>query len=413
MTEFYEKILPQISDLLTKNQLQALEEFFHLCPHKYQKNIILFCLNYTILKNQTLVRKTGVPNVVHALHVALQAIQYELDYTTVCAALLHDTVEDQVEEITKSKTFFLRDQKENFKTEIRKTSFEKFALEFTKFAQKQQSQQAELDMQIIIDLVDILTRYKTKNQHYYHYIKSNFGIHNTSFDVETIFNAILVKFIDRTDNILTMDTKLKKIINNKMKAELRILDLIDSERIKKKYRKILSEQNSLLVDYSFSGGNRLNQIWKNTYLLIRARMFFCKYPELHQQATARKIENALIDNTLKVVTHHKTNVRVYISNEIANKWDDLARMYNELGGLDGRTPMESTNPPKGKEYLIFNSTLDIFSQYLLKNNREFKKLQIDKETQYKYLALINEMLMKFKKDSNFVCDLSKEIELKA
>lgn len=412
MTEFYEKILPQIADNLSKNQLKRLEEFYHLLQKDYQKHLFLFCLNYTIIKNQSLIRKTGAPNVVHPLHIALTAMTYDMDYTIVCAAFLHDIIEDQIEEHVKTKTFFLRDHKVQLRINLRQEYFQKLTNDLTHIPQKTNDQQAKEDAHMILALVDLLTRYKTTNQHYYDYIKSNFSIHNTEYSKKIIYYAILLKCLDRTDNIMTMDTELRKVINDKLKAELKILEQIESDKIKKKYRKVLSEQNSLLIDYSFSGGNRLNQIWKNTYLLIRARMYFCQNPEFYNQPLTKKIEHNLIKQTLKVLVNHKNNLRIYLSDEITSRWDKLAKKYNELGGLEGRTPESVQKPPKEKEYLIFNSTLDIFSQYLLKNNKEFKKLQIDKETQYKYLALIYEMLIKFEKDPTFVCDLSKQVTLK-
>lgn len=411
MQRFNKVIRPQLKEYLSKNQVHTFEHFYDSLDSTYKKTIFEFCLNYTIEKNKPLFRKTGAPNVTHPLLIAIKAIDFNLDYKLICASLLHDVVEDAAELALKSKRLLLWENKDNILVKHRNKYFDSFSEKFIKLSESIKSKSAISEIKLIINIIDILTRFKYKNEHYYDYIKHNYSAENKDHDLNTISLAYIVKFIDRIDNIQSMDTELRKLINNKYKAELKILDNIESEKIKKQYRKLLEGQNSLLVDHSFSGGNRLNQIWKNTYIIIQARMFFCKHPETKTIKIADEIEMSLIDNTLKVIEKHKMNLRVYLSKDVINKWENQAKDYKKMGGLSGSTKLLTSKPLKNKEYLIFNSTLDTFSQYLLKNNREFKKLQIDKETQYTYLTLIHEMLLEFKNNSTFICDLTKDISL--
>ena len=201
-------------------------------------------------------------------------------------------------------------------------------------------------------------------------------------------------------------------MNKKIKSELKILEYFKSPRLKEKYKKIVNKQISLLVDHSFTGGNRLNQIWKNTYLLMRARMYYCQYKIYKRSKTAKQIENELIEKTLEVITTHKNNLKLYISEYTTTHWDNMAKKYADLGGLKGKTKRSVGKITQEKDYLVFNATLEAFSQYLLKDSKEFKKLQIDKLNQYKYLSLIEVFLQNLKDNKNFVCDLSKEVAIK-
>lgn len=411
MHKFNKVIRPQLKEYLSKNQIHIFEKFYNSLSAAYQKTIFEFCILYTIEKNKPLFRKTGAPNVIHPLLIALKAIEFKLNYKIICAAFLHDVVEDAAELSVKSKRLLPWENKDTLLVKHRNRHFATFTEKFRNLSKNLKSKNAPKSINQIIDIVDVLTRYKHNNEHYYDYIKHNYSDINKDHDLTTIYHAYIVKFIDRIDNIQSMDTELRKLINNKYKAELKILDHIESEKIKKQYRKRLEEQNSLLVDHSFSGGNRLNQIWKNTYIIIQSRMFFCKHPDIKTISNTDVIEMSLIENTLKVIENHKMNLRVYLPKDIITKWEDQAQKYKMLGGLTGSTKLLQSKPKKNEEYLIFNSTLDTFSQYLLKNNREFKKLQIDKETQYTYLTLIHEMLLEFKNNPDFVCDLNKDISL--
>ena len=50
--------------------------------------------NYALEKHGTQLRKSGEPYIIHPLQVAYILATIELDESTICAALLHDVVED-------------------------------------------------------------------------------------------------------------------------------------------------------------------------------------------------------------------------------------------------------------------------------------------------------------------------------
>jgi len=405
--------LEYLKNYITKSQVNTFEEFYYSLKYKYQQEIINFALDFALKKNEGLTRKTGAANATHAVQVAVQAINFKLPYTSVAAALLHDVIEDEIDRLAK-KTAAIPLwplNKEKNKSEIREKLFANFIDEFYAKKLSKATKDAKNDIAHIIDVVNVLTRYRHEGQHYYDYIKKNLSNYNTEFPDAIIYDAILVKYLDRLDNITSMDTELRKVMNKKIRAELRVLNHIASSKVKKKYKKLLEEQNSLLLDYSFNGGNRLNQIWKNTYLIIRTRMYFAEHQDLYQHKKTQEIENKLLDGTIKVLQKHKDNLRVYLPAETTQHWDQLAKTYAKLGGIDGKTKTTSTKITEKNEYLTFNSTIEDFSQFLLKNNKEFKKLLINKETQYKYLSLIYEMLYRFLHDKNYVCDLSTVIEI--
>ncbi len=82
MAESYEKLYEQLRETISKKgnktNLEMIEKAYNVAleAHKEQKRI------------------SGMPYVLHPLHVALTVAEMDLDWQSVCAALLHDVVED-------------------------------------------------------------------------------------------------------------------------------------------------------------------------------------------------------------------------------------------------------------------------------------------------------------------------------
>jgi len=82
MAESYEKLYENLCDTIrrkgTKSNFEMIEKAYNVAKeaHKEQKRI------------------SGMPYVLHPLNVALTVAEMELDWQSVCAALLHDVVED-------------------------------------------------------------------------------------------------------------------------------------------------------------------------------------------------------------------------------------------------------------------------------------------------------------------------------
>ena len=61
---------------------------------KVNSKIILKAYQYAKMKHGNQLRKSGEPYIIHPLNVAYIVAQMGLDSSTICAALLHDVVED-------------------------------------------------------------------------------------------------------------------------------------------------------------------------------------------------------------------------------------------------------------------------------------------------------------------------------
>ncbi|MCS6893778.1 MAG: bifunctional (p)ppGpp synthetase/guanosine-3',5'-bis(diphosphate) 3'-pyrophosphohydrolase [Deltaproteobacteria bacterium] len=62
----------------------------------FDKNLLEKCYNKAVELHSTQLRLSGEPYVNHVIKVALLCCEFKLDFTSVCAALLHDTLEDTV-----------------------------------------------------------------------------------------------------------------------------------------------------------------------------------------------------------------------------------------------------------------------------------------------------------------------------
>lgn len=400
--------IEKLAHILEPEKVKIFDKYAKKIDADNLCDVFEFCINFTLDKNKDLKRKTGAPNALHPLTIAINAIKNNLDVQSICASLLHDVIEDEID-ITVKQEYPKEKNTYEYKKIIRKKLFNDLQNHLNKF---NTSEDITIITSEIIAIVDILTQYKNNAQHYYEYIKYSFSPANKTAKPEMIYKSILVKFLDRLDNIITMDTQLRKVLNEKTKLELQILNLIQSQKICDKYKKTIVKQNSLLLDHSFSAGNRLIQIWKNTFLIIIARMTFCHYKLIHRDEKAKVIEKDLIEKTKTILTHHKNDLKLYLKSSVTDYWDQQARIYALMGGINGKTrPETKKRITKDNQYLRFNTTIENFSKILLKDNKEFQRLQIDKVVQYQYLALINEMLIKFSCESEFVCNIAQYVHL--
>lgn len=401
-------IYAHLKECLTQKQIDKFDIFYNALDATYQQELFIFSLNYTINKNKEKRRKLGQPNVLHALKVALKAIDYNLNYLSVCGALLHDVVEDSIEDYIKNHAFATKEEKTQKRLELRQRCFDEFVNDIMSVTT---NEKAKDDITDIIALVNMLTRYKDDNPDYLYYIKTSFGSLNIEDREQLKHKALLIKYLDRADNITTMDTQLKKIINKKIKSELKILDLLPTASQRKKYKETLLKQNAILLDQSFGGCNRLNQIWKNTLVLIKGRMLFCHYNSFIRDNISIDIESEIIEKTLNAVINHKNALRIHLNRKQTDLWDNNAKMYKKIGGFSGKTKEFTGQITEDNAYLIFNTTLETFSKLLLKNTQEFIYVQNSYIAQYQYLALIFEMLTHFQENPDFICNLSKYVIL--
>ena len=73
---------------------------------KSNSNLILKAYNFANNYHKNQCRKSGEPYIIHPLNVAYILSMLELDDETICAALLHDVVEDTPATLDELKTEF-------------------------------------------------------------------------------------------------------------------------------------------------------------------------------------------------------------------------------------------------------------------------------------------------------------------
>ncbi len=92
MSEYKEVTIEDVISIMKKNQRRS------------DTKIVLKAYNYAKEKHGDQLRKSGEPYIIHPVQVAYTLAELELDEATICAALLHDVVEDTPvthEELTK------------------------------------------------------------------------------------------------------------------------------------------------------------------------------------------------------------------------------------------------------------------------------------------------------------------------
>ena len=82
--------------------ISKLEKLFG--PDDMEK--IKHALSYASFKHSSQVRESGEPYIVHPIAVAEILLEYGIDAGMICAALLHDVLEDTDTKITELKSVF-------------------------------------------------------------------------------------------------------------------------------------------------------------------------------------------------------------------------------------------------------------------------------------------------------------------
>ena len=76
---------------------EGIDDIIDLMKKNYKKSdskLIRRTYEFAKSKHENQLRKSGEPYIIHPLHVAYILSGLELDDETICAALLHDVVED-------------------------------------------------------------------------------------------------------------------------------------------------------------------------------------------------------------------------------------------------------------------------------------------------------------------------------
>ena len=82
---------------MTQNKQITIEDVINLMKKNNRKSdskLIMKAYNYAKEFHGDQLRKSGEPFIIHPVNVAYILATIELDDTTICAALLHDVVED-------------------------------------------------------------------------------------------------------------------------------------------------------------------------------------------------------------------------------------------------------------------------------------------------------------------------------
>ena len=88
-------VMDYMSVELTPDQQEALDKLLaHHSDLNHYKQMITRAFKFAVKAHEGVKRKTGEDYVMHPIRVACIMDDQKADYETICAALLHDTIED-------------------------------------------------------------------------------------------------------------------------------------------------------------------------------------------------------------------------------------------------------------------------------------------------------------------------------
>lgn len=367
-----------------------------------QKNkIIKNCMEECIRTHGKNLRKTGGFYAKHPLEVSLNALDYNVDYITLGGALLHDVIEELVEdEVSSIGENLSKHEKNKLRVKLREYHIGGMSKRFFEFLRKEKLESSKYsnNTKEIISLVSKVSRYKTDKQTYYEYLKNLFSekfmVSGKRVSKKDIERSIIIKLLDRKNNIETLYSVEEKPSLETLKSKYNLMmDLYRSSKLK--YFLFKKKKHIPNLKKSIAGQRRLYSIWKNIYLINQTKGYLEKSRDSPRTKKINRILEDLIKSTLNETKINKYLLRLdpEISTNYSRLLDREILVYDEIGGLEKITQRDERNL-KYEVYRSFDGTIDRYTSMIHEDEREIRHTKKSKKIQYRDTIAFERVLKK-------------------
>lgn len=412
-------MLPDVESLIgDKSSKKELKEIYSLTNilekevnkrYGKQKNkIIKNCIEECIRTHGNDRRKTGGLYAKHPLEVSLDALNYNVDYITLGGALLHDVIEELVDdEVLAIGENLSKKEKNKLKVKLRDYHLGNMSKRFSEFLRKEKlgSSKYSNNTREMMSLVSKVSRYKTEKQTYYEYLKNLFSekfmVGGKRVSKKDIERSIIIKLLDRKNNIETLYSSDEKPNLSSLKTQYKqMIDLYYSNKLR--YFLFRKKKDSSKLKHLIKGQRRLYSIWKNIYLINQTKEYLEKSRVSPRTKKIKRILEDLIKSTL-----NETKINKYIlrmdSNVSANYSKLLDReilVYDEIGGLEKIT-QRNEKSIKYEVYRSFDGTINRYTSMIHEDEKEINHTGKSKKVQYRDTVAFERVLKKLLEDGHY------------
>ena len=395
--------IEEISDLSNK-----LEKKINKKYGEEKSKIIRKCISECLLAHKNRQRKTGGLYAKHPLEVSLDSLNYKIDYITLGGAILHDVVEELVDgTIRRLDQNLSGEEKNKIRVKLRTENINELNNNLSEFVKKENLNSSKYInvLHSIVNLVSKVSRYKTEKQTYYEYLKNLFSekfvIDGKKVSKRDIERAIIVKLLDRKNNIETMYKENEKpVLTNLKNNYSKLTDFYKTNKLKY----ILFKKKSGKIDLkdSFIGQRRLYSIWKNVYLINQTK----EYLGYSRKSSGTKKIGKILEDLIKT-TLNETEINKYIlrldpslSLNYTNVLDREVLMYDDLGGLEKITE-RTEKSIKYEIYRSFDGTINRYTSMIHEDEKEIKHTEKNKKVQYRDTIAFERVLKKLLEEEKY------------
>ncbi|MBU0979571.1 MAG: hypothetical protein KJ709_02095 [Nanoarchaeota archaeon] len=420
-----EQLVERIHDILADNaigpDISATQKRFGIFE-EFSKDIwtsgisetdaetLYHTLEFAVGQHKGHYRKDHKQYIVHPAEVMMWAKRYTNDYITLCGALLHDVIEEKVDnairiiEQNMSKPMNRR-KKQQERLDLRKLYIEDLE---TGLREKyvESCQGSEQDLIEILTLVHHLSRYKELNQSYHSYIEGLFSeriqLAGQRSTKQTRERAILIKLCDRMTDLNDTESP-----NGNGNSDDELL-----ERLKWNYEHNPAEYHVLrrhieeeMPREKFTTQQRLYKIWKNIYVINRTREYLKTAKESQETEAMEKALDDLIYVSLEEATKVKTHVMVRYHHEVPFNYTDRIDGFIERYDSDGLLQRFTVKKKRKRSgYRVFDGTVQRYRRIVRKEEDAIAEIKADKKMQYRDAVGFERILQNYKADDRWTID---------
>ena len=390
------KNVKEISSLASKLEKEVNKKY-----GREKNKIVKKCMKECIKTHKGKERKTGGLYAKHPLEMSLNSLDYNVDYITLGGILLHDVVEELVDEkVSRFNGNLSKKEKNKLKVELRNNHLVSLSHNFFEFLEKEKlyTPKYSNNTKELISLVSKVSRYKTDKQTYYEYLKNLFSekfvVGGKKVSKKDIERAIIIKLLDRKNNIESLyDLSEKPKLPSVKTKYKQMIDLYYSNKIK--YILFKKRKNEIKLKNSLSGQRKLYGIWKNIYLINQTKNYLDKSRKSPRTKKIDRILDDLIKSTLDETKLNKYLLRLDsdLSNNYSRLIDREILVYDEVGGLEKIT-QRNEKAIKYEVYRSFDGTVDRYTSMIHEDEKEIKHTGRNKKVQYRDTVAFERILKK-------------------